>query len=215
VPRLRGAAEGQDGGSEALAEKGGWQMTNARCDICCGRGTIRLPVYRPVSVATTAEPPVSMDEASRSYPCPECSNPVPQDRVAIVQAHTVVDSRHEGDPNFMRHAKESAAHALVAQLLKGGYIRYERGPTDSHQWRFNSVATLGVVSQSHVATLEQRIAERQEELANELVAVAEEQSRHWGSYYTGREGPIQKSEVLRFLREALKGALAKRAMKAA
>lgn len=116
----------------------------------------------------------------------------------------------------MQMVKESTAHQLVSELLKAGFIQIERGPPIAGEFRFKAVATLGAVSQAQVATLEQRIAARQEELACEVVAVAEEQSRHWGSYYRGREGPIEKSMVLRFLREALKGALAKRSeMKAA
>lgn len=192
-------------------------MTNPDCEVCCGRGTIRLPLYRRTALVSHDLGNIaSMDDASRTYPCPECSDVVASDNVAVLNAFAVVDSRYERAPRYMEMVKESTAHLLVDELLKAGFIRVECGPPIAGEFKFKAVATLAAVSQAHVATLKQRIAERQEELAIEVVAVAEEQARHWGSHYTGRNGPIEKGKVLEYLREALRGALAKRSeMKAA
>ena len=78
------------------------------------------------------------------------------------------------------------------------------------------LATVGVVSLTRVASLERRVAERQEELAREVISEAAEQIRNWRSAYTGDEGTIQKGQAVDFVNAALPAILTRRSsMKAA
>lgn len=73
-----------------------------------------------------------------------------------------------------------SAHRLAGALLDRGLIRFERGPDDPMRVVTPFRATIGVVSPSRVATMEERVAERQEEFARQVVAEAETQIRAWG-----------------------------------
>lgn len=185
------------------AEESG--MTKHDCVICCGTSIIRLPVRRRFAVA--APETISMDEVSRIYPCPECAATIPQERLAIVHHHSLADSRID-DPAYIMAARESAAHGLVEGLLEGGFIQFERGHEDARERVFQTRATVGVVSPKHVATLEERIDERQADLANKLAIEAKAQIRIWGAYYTGDEGKIAKGQAADAVDRALKAILA-------
>lgn len=151
------------------------------CEICRGSKVVRLPIYRSVSVSPTFDAP-AMEETSRDYPCPECGGAVKQDRVAVLDAHTMVCSEIS-DTNFADHARRAAAHRLVDHLLEGGFIEFERGPIRDRDMAFPMVATLGVVSKGQVATLEQRIAERQDQVARAVAQKARSQIENWGSHH--------------------------------
>lgn len=186
----------------------------ADCVICRGSGVIRLAIYRRTRIGdfnteSIADAEPIAEESSRSYPCPECSDRLPQERLAVVQYHSLLDSEIN-DPEYVRHAKHVAAHELVAGLLKNGFIRFERGPNDARDLQFPMMATIGVVSLKTVATLEQRIAERQDELAREVVSEAAKQIRIWRSAYTGDDGTIHKGQAVDSIQAALTRVLAKR-----
>ncbi len=171
------------------------------CEICRGAGLIRLPLYRHAAVNYGQDGPVSIEESSRTYPCPECANTIPQERLAVLQSHTLVDSRIN-DPRFAQHVKSGAAHMLVDELLKNGFITFARGPDDNGQMAYPMVATIGVVSPKHVANLEDRIAERQAIIATELADEAVKQISNWGSFYSGPDyGIITKSRAIELVRQ--------------
>jgi hypothetical protein len=182
-------------------------MTKYDCEICCGRGTIRLPVRRRVVACTFNELP-AMEETAREYPCPECSEAVPFAHVGIVGAIQAVDTRID-DPKYIEHVKHAAAHSLIEEIINGGYVKIQKAPADTARMRQEFRVTLGVVSQKQVATLEERIAERQIEIAQEVASVAEARITNWGSYY-GHDD-ISKRDATREVREAIKTVLAKRA----
>lgn len=182
-------------------------MIKHDCEICRGSGVIRPPIYRRAQAAVDFNVD-AITESSRIYPCPECADTTPQERVAIVQYHTLVDSM-VGDPAYVEAAKSNAAHQLIAGLLKGNFIRFKRGPNDAREFNFPVQATIGVVSQKNVADLEARVAEHQEQLAREVMAEAERAIDHWGSYYNHQS--IRKDDATRSIREALAAVLAKRA----
>lgn len=173
------------------------------CDICRGSRTIRLPIYRPVPVVFAASAAVKIEETSRVFACPECGDNVDQERVAVLDTHVMVDS-HIDDPGFQDHARRAAAHRLVDHLLSGDYITFERGRTDDRNMSYPVVATLGVVSKGKIATLEARIAERQDQLATVAAEEAIRQIDNWGSQsrYTGPD--ISKRRAAEFIREAVK-----------
>lgn len=184
------------------------------CEICRGSGLIRVPIFKR-SVGPRDVPAFGdRDETSRSYPCPECSGSIPQERLEVVQYHGMMDMRDErhGDPEFMRYVARNAAHSFVEKLLQDGFIRYESGPGDGPGgMRIPIRASLGVVSPRHVATLEQRISERQGELAREVIIEAERQIVMRPPAYTGAEGLIWKLGAVEAVKNALHVVLEKRA----
>lgn len=182
-------------------------MAKYDCEICCGRGTVRLPIYRRAT-AFVADLAPTIEESSREYPCPECSEAVPFARVGVVDAIKAMDTRID-DPKYIEHVKRTAAHSLIDQLINGGYLKVESGPANTAEMRQEFRITLGVVSQKQVATLEERVAERQIEIAQETAAEAEHQINNWGSYYGHAD--ILKRDATRMVREAIKTVLTKRA----
>lgn len=183
-------------------------MAKYDCDICQGRGTIRLPIYRRLSVMAFAADAMSdVEESSRSYPCPECSDAVPFAQVGVVSSIMAVETRID-DPKYLEHVKRSAAMGLMAEIIKAGYVKVESGPDDTREFRREYRVTLGIVSPKQVATLEERVAERQIDVAQEVAAEAEHQINNWGSYYGHAD--ILKRDATRMVRDAIKAILAKR-----
>src|SRR5258708_6332965 len=103
---------GRRAGSEMIRLRGG-DTVKKPCEICRGSRVSRLPIYRPVSaLAFDASAAVSIEQSWRDYPCPECGDQVDMNRVAVLDAHAMIDSRID-DPEFQQHAKRTAAHMLV------------------------------------------------------------------------------------------------------
>jgi len=159
------------------------------CEICRGSRVVRLPVYHKVSAEPFDMPAVS-EESSRQYPCPECGDQVKLDRVAVLDVHTIMDSRISSE-DYIQRGKETAAFRLVDHLLRGNFITFEQGPHDAKELSFPIIASLGVFSKGQVATLEQRIAERQDQVAKAVAQEAKEQISIWGSYY-GHAGILKR-----------------------
>jgi hypothetical protein len=185
-------------------------MTKYDCDICRGRGTIRLPIYRRLGavVAEFSASPVIEDNA-RDYPCPECSDQVAFARVGIVGALKEMDTRID-DPKYIEHVKHAAAHSLIEEIINGGYVKLEMAPPDTTRMRQAYRVTLGVVSQKQVATIEERVARRQIDIAQEAATEAKAQIDNFGSYYA-RLDAIGKNSAARMIDEAVKTVIAKRA----
>lgn len=175
------------------------------CDICRGRGTVTLPVYGKVMAYSPAETP-TLEESSRDYPCPECGDSAPMEKLAIIQRQSGAAERPD-DPEYSRYLRKIAAVAFVDELLKRDLIRIERGPADD-MMRFSIRSTLGVVAPAHVATLERRVAEHQEIVAREVAAKAAAEIDNWGSYYDYQV--IRKERAVTFVQEALAAVLKKR-----
>lgn len=178
------------------------------CEVCSGSGLVRLPLHRR-AVMPRFDAIEIIESAYREYPCPECGDVIPLERLATVEFHSQVSSR-TADSEFKKHAMHGAARRLIDGLLAKNFIRFKRGPDDPRQLTYPLVATLAVVSPTHVATLEDRVAQHQEVVAKEVVEEAVRQISNWCSEYTGDEGRIRKSEAIEDVRRALKDVLAKR-----
>lgn len=176
----------------------------ARCDICSGQRKVRLPVYHPLSPACEASlsPTSETRKNYREFPCPQCSDYAPLDRVMAVSTHCDIMSGIDGE-DFIRPAHESLAHNLVDVLLNRGFIQFERGPENRKNATFPMYATLGVVAPKIVETIEERISERQGVLAKEVAVAAAELISIWGSHYHGDEGSIYKSQAIKSVNDAL------------
>ncbi len=175
------------------------------CEICRGEGKIRLPIYRRSVAFVLGETP-TLEHSHRTYPCPECGESIHQDHIAVVSRHLTV-AAHDGGPDYDRHMREAAAHRLVSELLRGGFIRFERGKTDDREMTYPVRATLGVVAIHHVATLERRITQHQAAVAREVAAEAAHLINRWGSYYG--DTTLHKAQAIDSLGAALTAVLAR------
>jgi len=178
------------------------------CDICMGRGTVRLPVYERLSVTELdGSVPGGMEERSREFPCPQCAEVVSFQRMAVVTAMADIDTRGQrihGDA-YVKSVQRGAAVKLADYMLTQGLISFELRPDASRDTIKLMQATVGVVAPRDVATLERRVALRQMEVAEQVVDATIEEIRNWGSYYHGREaGSVGKSQAIEWLRTALK-----------
>ena len=180
------------------------------CEICRGRGQVRLPRY-PYTTARLGQGTAEVESigaASRDYPCPECSNRVDENRVAVVVSfdRMILDKPMDG---AIEYEIKHASHKLIDQLLRGGYLTVEqrRFGTDELELK----VSLGVVAKNVVASLEERVVQRQAEVATEAADEAKRRIYECGSYYTGREGRIDKNLAADYVDEALKAVLADRA----
>lgn len=146
----------------------------SECDICRGCRVIRLPVYRPLTVTyAKLDAPLELGESSREFPCPQCCETVKVGQVGAIREETFGASQLRNDPGFIDHVKGWLVSAIGAQLLKSGYINFQSGPDSD--FKFQMVATVGMVHPSKLDTLEQRIAERQAEVAKEVANEAARQ----------------------------------------
>lgn len=178
------------------------------CDICRGYGKVRLPVYAPMRAVMVPDAAPVMEESSREYPCPKCADVTRLERVQAARQETFAPT-YIKDEDFIDHIRHSLAHQIAGFLLENGYIKFERSPDDERNMRFGMRATVGVVRPNQLDNLEERIAERQTEIASAVAQEAERQINNWGSYY-GR-AQIDKDQATRFVRESLGYVLKKRA----
>ena len=185
-----------------------------RCGICDGAGIIRLPYRRQISLAelsqqTVPETAIQTDYNYRGYPCPECSEVAPQERIKIVRvgAERRIDERYRGEPEYEFHCRKHLASAMAYKLLEAGLLSYDVVKIDHYREAFQS--TLGVVSTKHVATIEQRAATAAIPIAEEVYNRAVAQISNWGSYY-GR-AMIEKDKAKEFISVAVREAIENRA----
>lgn len=158
-------------------------MINPDCKICRGIGRVWLPVYHSVEVISAPfVMPDRVEEAYREYACPECGEQISFERVAVVQMHSYISSEIK-EPGFKEYAERSIRAQLTHKLADSKFIALEQGDIDNIHFRFALRATIGVVSPEHVATLEDRVASRQMEVAKEVVAEAHKEISNWGSFY--------------------------------
>lgn len=183
------------------------------CDVCCGSEKIRLPVYPRLSVVELS---VSIDpdarETFREFPCPQCSEAtVPSTHISVTCTEGLASSSQEDDPDYLRHVQRNLARNLADIFVEKGFVRFERSGTDDRRMVFSVKATVGVVSEKQVSTLQERVSAHQEALAREVMDEASRSISVWGSHYTGDEGQISKHQAIDSVNGALRKVLARRA----
>jgi hypothetical protein len=180
----------------------------ADCDICGGRGKIRLPVMHKLSMrAYNAK--IEMHESSREYACPECSEAADDNRVMVAGAMEMTRLDLADEPQYAEHCKRAMVHRIADLLIRDGFVRFVDGATDKMMRTKELRAYVGVVAVGAAKRIEDRINERQWEMAEKVIQEAADAVQNWGSHYTGRAGPINKSDAVRQIFDALKMAKAK------
>lgn len=175
-----------------------------RCDICCGAGSIKLPVHNEIVGGFSVDEAPVLRESARSFPCPQCQNMVREERIQIITEHREFGNEYD-DPALIAVIRQSAASALAQQLVRGGYVRTERSPTERYSLSFKMAFSIGVVHPDKVTSMESRARQCEDAFAAEVVQEAQRQILNWDSEFTGRQGLIIKDiaaeEVDRALRE--------------
>lgn len=184
---------------------------NDKCDICRGRGTIQLSRWLPMQPIGPAEytPENALATSVATFPCPQCSTEsIGFNRIDVFTRTIDVPEHINRDPKFMSHLHGCMAHELAEEMIKRGHVEVTRGKENFRESREGLVSFRGriaVVAKQSVATMEERIAKRQMDVARELVEATIEEIRNWNSYYTGRDGGhVHKDDAIRWLRDALK-----------
>lgn len=183
------------------------------CDICGGRGHIRLPVLRKVSAAWhigLAAPEAILRDTTRTYPCPECAEQLADDDkiVTLVGTYEVSEADYERYPaEVSRHALLALSHSAAEEIARSGQMEVTKGPGRVGHGTVSLSGRLGVVSKKRVSTLDQRAVKRMEQLLGDALSKATDSISNWGSHYTGDDGPIRKAEAMRFVREAFQKSL--------
>jgi hypothetical protein len=170
-------------------------MANRDCEICQGRGRVYLPRYpRVLASYSPADGPIApVSSKPIDYPCPECSDTIPVERLGVIKA--VSSHCHPvDDAAFRKHVLESAAYKMIDELLKSGHIILDDIPetaTDRQQMIRRISATIGVVSAKAVATVEQRAFRAGRSLAHDVVESFVDKIRHFNGNYVSKEEAIR------------------------
>lgn len=167
------------------------------CEVCVGRGSVRIRLHSKPSVFDPMENISPQELTARDYPCPECSASISEERVYILQSipMTLTD---EVDPKWKEAIRRECAHGLADQFLKRGLITFSEKREKANDYTTNTViiATLGAVSPRHVASMEERISERQDEFAKKVVTIACAGISNWNSLFSNNSGTIYKDQAI-------------------
>lgn len=172
------------------------------CPICRGDRRIKLPLYRQSVATWSTDEAMAMEESSRIYLCPECSPKSTEENVALLKYEATAAIQYEGEPGYQEHVYANLANNLAYALLRDGHIKFTSLPADKTNLTRLTKATLGVVSANVVASMEDRIAERQLEVAAKLVPAASRKIRIWGSYYGDTH--VSKDQAIESVIDAFK-----------
>jgi len=139
----------------------------------------------------------------REYPCPECGYKVPQEHIHIVEVRDVLDVKYMKDPKYEDHVKGTIALSMGDFMYKNKLITFEKREEQLPEMVVPLIGKVGVLTKRQTKTFEQRVFERQMEVAQEVARVAIISIRHFGSLYDGGKGSIQKDVATGFIAEAL------------
>lgn len=153
------------------------------CPVCRGEKRICLPLHHPVRVMPPNEMP-TVEENSRYYDCPECVPKAPYTRMGMTKVMSWMDdSASETTKVWWRDNAAKLMRRMIAEkLIADGFIQFERLEPDAVHGE-GIRATIRAVLPRHVATFEERIAERQMEIADEVAGEAKSLIANWGSFY--------------------------------
>lgn len=155
------------------------------CEICGGRGFIRLPLRGPMSAVATFGGE-GVRESARSYVCPECIGQADLARVRVASAIAFAPYAPELaaalDAMKLEGAalgamKLEAARKIGEFLLQEGCLIFCRA--DAPPGEVGLRAMVGVAPPAYVVVIEDRIAAKQDEVAHEVVRRAVDSIGEW------------------------------------
>jgi predicted amidophosphoribosyltransferase len=153
--------------------------------------------YVPVSIADSER----LITRVREYPCPECGDYAPFNKLFVVKQSR--KERAEIMDQAREHIRRYLANALGDYMLHHDLIAFEERPSDRYSVPVvETRAIVGIVAPKHVATFEERVAERQFDIAERLAIKAAQSVDNWGSYYGQRT--VDKSQARQLIMGALR-----------
>lgn len=171
------------------------------CDVCSGSRMLRVP-RRPQLSDVKADPFPAMElYATAEFPCPQCSpGQLTYDRLQVLKETS--ERAVSSDPRHQDAIRRSMVHKLAVAMYERGLISFEEAPAFRYGEPMQVTrASVGVVSPVHVKTMEERVAERQFEVAEQMIDEVTKSIDNWGSFYGFQQ--IPKSEAARAMRDAL------------
>ena len=178
-----------------------------RCPVCQGSKRVRLELWHAVSW-----PPETDDmirEVSRQYDCPECVPMVRCERVGAVKVKAFMEDGRM-TPELKELWRKDATRYLgrsIAERLMEGFVKIETLPPDAYHGE-GIMATIRVVTPDAMQSFDERVAERQMEVADEVAEEARRLINNWGSYY--EHDTISKSTAWREIGCAVRNVKARR-----
>lgn len=173
------------------------------CDICGGRGIIRLPVQERLPACFLEGNPRTL--SIREYACPECSEHIPDEKVLIVQAEEIGDSDYaDKEPEYLDYIKGALIHRIANLLVREDQITFSRiinPPEALPRHSFHLRGKLGIISPRAVATFEQRVRQHQTLVAQEVIKMAAFKIDNLRSHY--KVPLIGKAMAIQFMQGAL------------
>lgn len=151
------------------------------CDVCQGRRTIVLPLYPRIDYSKLPERELVIDASRKTFPCPQCGDAAPVDRVLHLGYDSQFPENERDTPAMEAASRKAIALEMGKRLLDAGLITFRTRNRGIEG--FTVEGKIAVVSPKTCATLEERIAERQMDVAKELAAEIQRQIANWGSAY--------------------------------
>lgn len=168
------------------------------CDICGGSKTVTLPIR--VMPMYSADAKAAPREASRTYPCPECgTDTVGYDQIAMNIPFSAYDVHHADPAEIDRYVQNQAANAVADLIMREGLLKVRKVKEEYHMTTYR--CTVGFVSWDKIKPMEDRIAERQFDVAQ---GVVDDGLARIGSKYRNKQGIIRETDVYNEFRDTLR-----------
>lgn len=185
------------------------------CPVCRGEKRIRLPLMHQLTTADF-DPDAAMRpvESSREYDCPECGpTRIKVEKFSAMKVKTFMeaDQMSEATKTWWRENVSKHMGRMIAErLIDDGMIEFTKLEPDAYHGD-GMQASIYVATPKHWEPIEERIAARQMDVADEVANEASRRIENWGSYYTVHE--IGKGTAQREIADAVRYVKAKRAKK--
>lgn len=135
-----------------------------KCNICDGRKTIRLPVYKESSIQ-------SDNISYKEYPCPECSQLYIKDIKILRSKHTYdhnfLENSNVDNKDFRDYITKNIAHDMANKILEDGLIVFKSKKSNIENY-LEIEGSLGVVSANDITNFENEVEKRIEQIFEEL-----------------------------------------------
>lgn len=185
------------------------------CPVCQGSKRICLPLRHQLTTADF-DPEAAMRpvESSREYDCPECGpTRIKVEKFSAMKVLSLaeMDQMSEATKTWWRENVSKHMGRMIAErLIDDGMIEFTKLEPDAYHPE-GMQARIYVATPKHWEPIEERIAARQMDVADEVATEAKRLIDNWGSYFGHAE--ILKCDARREIDDAIRHIKAARAKK--
>jgi hypothetical protein len=182
------------------------------CPVCRGSKTIRLPYLRRLEVSfeeASLEDLVASEPATKTYPCPECSVSVPQDKVRTLELQQQVPGHvweYANDQGqIVDRAVDSMVRGIADHLLQAGIIQHRVDKTPGeHDPNDRTIrVAVSVVDPHEARTISEHRRVNQERVVRVALNRVHDEVKVWGREI-GCQG-LTKEHIYRILGGVARG----------